>query len=467
MFVYLRACGIPAVSTLWYRIGIGPTLARYQGGAEVQATKGRIGKRTVDAVGVPNEGESRLWDTEIKGFFVRVYSTGRRVYAVKYRMGRLQRIFTIGLHGSPWTPETARDRAQAALDSVRRGEDPAIEKKDAREALSVKELIDSYLADGPATKPAKRDTTWANDSSNLRRHIEPLLGQKLALSVTKEDAAKAIRDISGGKTTTAIVPSGKKRGRIVVTGGDGIGRRTRVTAAAMYAWGLEHGRIKGANPFASVKLSAPPVRERFLSRAEAGCLLDALSALETDKAISTTFGDAIRLLMLTGARKTEILGLRWSELDMGRSLLTLPPERTKAGGKTGERRITLSPPALQILSARRPNDAEPEDFVFPAFRGDGHIVGVRRVFAKACATAKLTGLRVHDLRHSFASFAIADGASLFLVGKLLGHASARTTERYAHLSGDPLQDAAAAVGRRLMPVASRPATTDEGLEQAG
>ena len=398
------------------------------------------------------EGEARLWDTELKGFFVRVYPSGRRVYAVKYRMGRMQRIFTIGLHGSPWNPETARTRAEDAFESVRHGQDPAIEKREAREALTVSALIDAYVSDGPATKPAKRASTWANDRSNLLRHIGPLLGRKLAMAVTKEDAAKAIRDIAARKTASAATPSGRKRGRVVVRGGDGVARRTRTTAAAMFAWGLEHGRIKGGNPFASVKLTAPPIRERFLSRAEAGALLDAITELEAKKTITSTFGDALRLLMLTGARKTEILGLRWSEVEFGRSLLTLPPERTKAGGKTGERRITLSPPALQILSARKPEAAEPDDFVFPATRGEGHIIGLRRVFAKACAAAGLAGVRVHDLRHSFASFAIADGASLFLVGKLLGHANSRTTERYAHLSGDPLLDAATAIGKAERPV---------------
>jgi integrase len=143
-------------------------------------------------------------------------------------------------------------------------------------------------------------------------------------------------------------------------------------------------------------------------------------------------------------------------VDVERKVLLLPPERTKAGGQNGERRITLSPPALEILSKRRAHKAKPTDFVFPAIRGEGHIIGVRRAFSKACAKAKLPGLRLHDLRHSFASFAIADGASLFLVGKLLGHASARTAERYSHLSGDPLQDAAAAIGKKLMPVEEPP-----------
>lgn len=225
-------------------------------------------------------------------------------------------------------------------------------------------------------------------------------------------------------------------------------RRTLTTTAAMFAWGMEHGLVS-ANPFASVRLSAAPVRERFLSREEARRLLDAINGLEAEKEVNPAFCDAIRLLLLTGARKTEILGLQWSEVDIARKVLLLPPERTKAGGQKDERRITLSPPALKILAQRHP--AKATDFVFPAIRGEGHIIGVRRAFVKACARAGLQGVRVHDMRHSFASFAVADGASLFLVGKLLGHASAHTTERYAHLSGDPLQDAAAAIGKKLMP----------------
>jgi integrase len=313
----------------------------------------------------------------------------------------------------------------------------------------VSALIDRYLEDGPATKPGKRASTWENDGSNLKRHIRPLLGRKVANLVTKAEAAKAVQDITLGKTA-ASEKSKKLRGRAIVKGGAGVARRTRTTTAAMFSWGMEHGFVK-VNPFAAVKMSTPPQRERFLSREEAGRLLEALDAVEADKTVNPVFCDAIRLLLLTGARKTEILGLKWSEVNTERKSLLLPPERTKAGGQNGERRIMLSPAALEILKSRRPDKGKPEKFVFPAIRGEGHVIGVRRAFAKACVKAKLEGVRIHDLRHSFASFAIADGASLFLVGKLLGHASARTSERYAHLSGDPLQDAVTAIGESLMP----------------
>lgn len=430
----------------------------------MQSQKAEISKRVVDGAPVPEIGEVQIWDTAIKGFFLRVYPSGRRVYALKYRVAGRQMKHTLGEHGQPTTEtaEEARKKAKLALKNIEEGRNPDWAKIEAAEAITVDDLIDAYLKEGPATKPAKRASTWAIDGSNLKRHIRPLLGKLKANTVAQADAAKAIRDIADGKT--AKKEKTGPRGLARITGGAGTARRTRTTAAAMFAWGLEQKLIRmDANPFAGVKLSAPPVRERFLSREEAIAFLDALNTLEKAQTVSAAFCDALRLLLLTGARKTEVLGLKWSEVDFERSRLVLPPERTKAGGKTGERRIFVSPPALVILAKRR--DAveterakakgknrpfHPSPFVLPAARGEGHAVGLRRAFQKVCKEAKLGSLRVHDLRHSFASFAIADGASLFLIGKLLGHASTRTTERYAHLSGDPLQDAAAMVGRRIM-----------------
>lgn len=432
-------------------------------------TTAKITKRAVDAVETPPEGaETWLWDTELKGFFLRAYRSGRKVYGVKCRVSGRQRIYTIGVHGSPWTPDSARnDPEKGAKEALRRaqaGEDPNAPKRAAREALTVAELIDRYVGEEPgggrATKPAKRASTWMNDASNLNRHIRPLLGRKIANHVTKADALRVMRDITEGKT--AKDEKTGPHGRARVRGGDSAARRTKLTAAAMFAWGVEHGLVT-ANPFKGIKLAMAPVRERFLSKAEAAALLDAIAELRAEKGLSDVFAGALRLLLLTGARKTEILGLRWSEVNIGRKQLTLPPERTKAGGSTGERRIILSPPALAILAesgaavdelrqeakVARKTYVEPE-FVFPAARGEGHAIGLRKAFSTVCERAKLTGLRIHDLRHSFASFAVADGASLFLIGKLLGHANARTTERYAHLSGDPLQDAAAMVGRRIL-----------------
>lgn len=266
----------------------------------------RLTKRTVDAVKAPENGELRVWDRDVKGFFLRVYPSGRKVYAVKYRVGSAQRVHTIGVHGSPYTPEMARDAADLVLRRVKDGLDPAAEKREARAALTVASLIDRYLGEGPATKPAKRASTWQIDASNLNRHIRPLLGRRIANDVSKSEAARAVRDIAAGKTAADIKTG--SRGRARVTGGEGTARRTRTTAAAMFSWGIEHGLVK-TNPFASVKLPAARGRERFLSRDEAVKLLEALAALEKVAGISSGAADAIRLLLFTGARKTEVLGL--------------------------------------------------------------------------------------------------------------------------------------------------------------
>jgi integrase len=263
--------------------------------------------------------------------------------------------------------------------------------------------------------------------------------------VTKGDAAKAIQDIVDGKTAVDE-KSLNKRGRAIVTGGAGVGRRTRTTAAAMYAWGIEHGHVR-TNPFAGVKLAKPPVKERFLSPSEAARLLDVITARESEGNMHPAMADAVRLLILTGARKTEVCSLKWSEVDFERRVITLPPERTKAGGQNGIRHIRLSDPALLILHRRHESKGLESEFVFQSTRGQGPIVGLRKPYIAAREAAGLGGVRIHDLRHSFASFLIADGASLYLVSKMLGHASARTTERYAHLSDNPLQDAAASVAQ--------------------
>jgi integrase len=227
--------------------------------------------------------------------------------------------------------------------------------------------------------------------------------------VTKADATRAIRDVASGRT--AIDEKTRPRGRARVTGGEATARRTAAVTSAMFTWGTEHGFV-GTNPFAGIKLNHAPVRERFLSKDGAGRFLDAIVDLQDKFLLSETSGDALRLLLLTGARKTEILGLRWSEVDQLRNVLILPPERTKAGGKTGERRISLSAPALEILSRRRARldteiPARGSLFVFPAARGEGHAIGLRRAFTKVRAEASLDGLRIHDLQHSFASFAVA------------------------------------------------------------
>jgi len=299
------------------------------------------------------------------------------------------------------------------------------------------------LAEGPVTKPSKRLSSWKADRSNLNNHVGPRIGRKLVRELTRSDCLTLYRDIAAG--TIKSDRRTKKRGRAIVRGGAGIAKRTLGTFSAMLSWATEHDLVT-ENPAKGLRLPAQRSLERFLSREEAARLLATLDEMTADKSLSEAHADIVRLLLFTGARKGEIVGLRWSEIDLDRRRLVLPPERTKAGGKTGVRRIPLSGNAAEILSART---RETDDYVFPSRRGDGATTEMQSSWEAIRKRAALPGVRLHDLRHSFASFAVADGESLFLVGKVLGHASMAMTERYAHLADDPLQALAERNARRI------------------
>jgi integrase len=255
--------------------------------------------------------------------------------------------------------------------------------------------------------------------------------------------ARMGKDITDGATTADVKTV--FRGRAIVRGGSGAAIRTLSTVKAMLNWAIAQGLLTD-NPAKGIELPRRPVKERFLSDVESIRLFETLLAMEADKSLNATHADVFRMLALTGARRTEIAGLRWSEVDLNRGRLVLPPSRTKAGEKTGDRRIALGSAARLILEVRRGSN---ETFVFPAHRGGGHIVGLQKIWERVRTRAGLPGVRIHDLRHSYASFAIADGASLFMVAKALGHADTRVTERYSHIQGDALSDLAERAERRM------------------
>lgn len=408
----------------------------------------RITKRIVDATRVPAEGEQRVWDTDLSGFCLRVYATGRKVYAVKYRLGAKQRWATIGEHGNPWTPDEARDEAEEIIRAAKKGLDAVAERK-TRPTETVNELIDWYLKEGPRLKPAKRPASWAQDKSNLDRHVRPLIGRAVAAGISSHDLARMVSDITAGSTADDVKTG--PRGRAIVRGGAGIAQRVYSTTRAMFSTAIEAGRMKGPNPASGLKLAARPAAERYLTDSQASDLIAALAALEAEGTITPRQAAIFRLLLMTGARRREIAALRWSEVDWDNKRLVLPPERTKAGGRSGTRMIALGASAISILRDLEKTRKGREPFVFPASKGrSGATTAEAKVWReKVLPKAKLEGVRIHDLRHSFASFALSDGASLALIGKALGHANSRATERYAKLSDDPVRDLAERIGSRL------------------
>jgi integrase len=201
-------------------------------------------------------------------------------------------------------------------------------------------------------------------------------------------------------------------------------------------WGL---RPDGSNPCRHVERYREAKRERFLSEAELGRLGAALAAGEQSGAEEPAVVAALRLLVFTGCRMGEVLNLRWADVDLERRCLNL------ADSKTGARTVTLNAPALEVLAGLERRS----EWVIPGRDPRQPLVNLAKPWGRIRDAAKLEGVRVHDLRHSFASVAAGSGHSLLIIGGLLGHRQPTTTKRYAHLSDDPLRAASEAVGERI------------------
>jgi len=404
---------------------------------------GKVTKRAIDAL-KPSDRDCYLWDSELTGFGVKVTPRGAKIYLVQYRLGGrkgITRRVTIGRHGVPWTPDSARKEAKRLLGEVAAGKDPADAKQREKDNVTVSQLCDQYLEAAPlivlpGKKRPKKASTLVIDRSNIERHIRPLLGRKRVNSVSRLDVEKFQRDVATGRT--AIDVRTKPRGRALVRGGEGTAARATAVLGTVFSYAVKE-RIRDDNPVRGVSLYGGQKRDRFLSAAELAQLGDALAAAETGNENPHAVA-AIRLLVLTGARKSEILTLRWKHVDTERPCLRL------LDSKTGAKDIPLGAAALEALSEIPRVEGNP--YVLPGVEGR-HFVGLQKAWERIRKRAGLEDVRLHDLRHSFASVAVSGGDSLYLVGKVLGHQQARTTERYAHLSDDPLRAVADRTARQI------------------
>lgn len=401
----------------------------------------KLTDRTVKAA-KPAASRYVLWDSAKPGFGLRIDPSGHKAFIVRYRPnggGRNapKRYLTIAAKpGEVLTADEARKVANRILADVAHGNDPAQDRHGKRREMTIAALCDLYLEEGTETKKA---STIATDEGRIARHIKPLLGARLISEVTTADVERFMRDVAKGKTAADVKT--KARGRAIVAGGKGTASRTVGLLGGIFTFAVAR-KLLSINPVRGVKRYADKKGERFLSPKELTALGEALRAFEAEKANAAAIA-VIRLLTFTGARKSEITGLRWSEVDLERSCLRL------ADSKTGAKVIPLAPPALAILSDLDNSRDGESPFVFPAETGDGHFQGTEKVWRKVRVKAGLADVRLHDLRHSFASVGLLAGDSLPLIGKLLGHADVKTTARYAHLAEDPVKEAAKRIGNTI------------------
>ena len=399
---------------------------------------GKLTKSAIDAA-KPQDEDFFLWDNELKGFGLKVAKGGRKSYVCKYRVGNGRsaptRRMTIGAHGSPWTIEQARSEARRLLGRAANGEDPAKEKQEVKKQITVAQLCDLYLENGIGTK---KPSTIATDRGRIKRHIKPLLGKKKVPDVTRADIKRFLQDVANGKTS--VDQKTGLHGRAIVKGGRGTASRTVGLLGGIFSYAFDCGMIE-INPVHGVKRFADKKGQRYLSQQELASLGQALADGEV-LGLNPLALAILKMLIFTGARKGEIETLRWSAVDFEGGYLRL------ADSKTGQKIFPLNAGALEILSQIPRLEGSP--FVFPAHRSDGHYEGAPKVWRIIRDMAGLNDVRLHDLRHSFASIAVSGGASLPIIGALLGHTDSSTTHRYAHLHDDPLKAASEAVGGKIV-----------------
>jgi integrase len=343
-----------------------------------------------------------VWDTDLKGFGVRV-QRNQPAYFVKTRVRGRQKWLTIGRHGQPWTPDTARTEALRLLTEASQGRPPRPLRERAGGGDTVAAVIERFLnVHGPKLKP--RSLALYRDA--FARFIKPAF------------AKDAIGDIGTAEISRFHVGM-QETPRQANT--------TLTVLSSLISWATDQKlRPRGENPCASVRRFKENKRDRFLSRPELERLAAALDKANAEEAHSEHSLAAIRLLILTGARVNEILTLEWAHVSIDNARLALPDS------KTGAKTIELNAQAIAVLKSLSRVDGN--RFVIVGNRTGQHMKNLHSVWDALRVAAKIEDVRLHDLRHSFASFAVDAGASLPLIGKLLGHNSPTTTARYAHIA---------------------------------
>ena len=366
-----------------------------------------------------------VWDRELKGFGVRVSPQGLKSFIVQYRTpsGRHRRT-VIGRFGL-MTVEQARIDAHERLLAVSKGVDPAEAAASDRGTITIGEICDWYLREagdgrilGRRNRPIKA-STLAMDRSRIETHIRPLIGAKQMRSLRLGDIEGMQADIARGKTAKARVGS---RGG-ATTGGEGVAARTVSTLHAILEHAVRLGLIE-ANPARGVRRLAGKPRERRLSTGEIAALGTAMRELAADGEHATGLA-AIRLLLLTGFRRLEGLGLQRTWFDAEARCIRFPDT------KSGAQLRVIGQAACDLIKSRAAQKGSP--YVFPADWGDGHFIGVVRVLDRVCARAELDGVTPHVLRHTFASVAGDLGFSELTIAAMLGHAARGVTQRYVHI----------------------------------
>ena len=369
----------------------------------------KLTDKLVKSLAAPPTANRITYDDEVKGFGCRVTAAGTRAFILNYRTrGGRERRFTIG-DAAHWKVDAARQEAKNLKRRIDNGEDPLEDVQAARGAKTVAELCERFIEDH---LPKKRPNTRADYQRAIDLYILPALKHLKIVDVSYADIDGLHRKITKAGATY---------------------RANRVASilSKMFSLAIRWG-WRTDNPAKGIERNDEHKRQRYLSADELKRLTKALAEADDPQA-----ADIIRLLLLTGARRGEVLAARWADIDLEAGVWTKPGATTK---QRTLHRVPLSGAAKLLLTRLRKPTEEGAEFVFPG-RYDGHRVEIKYAWADLCKAAGIKGARIHDLRHTYASVLASAGMSLPVIGALLGHTQPATTHRYAHLLDDPLRQA--------------------------
>ena len=385
----------------------------------------KLTKRSVEALSRPATGQTFLWDGELRGFGVRIGSSGQKTFVLQYRTvtGKSRRL-KLGRFGV-LTVEQARDVARINLGRVAAGEDPADDARDERLSLTVAELCDWYLTEarsgrilGRRNRPIK-ESTLTSDASRIESHVKPLLGGRAAAGLRIADIEAMQADIAAGKSAK---PRGTGRGG-TATGGPGVASRTVATLQSILGHAARHDLI-AEHPSKGVRRLAGTRRTRRLSVAEIKKLGAAMQYAERNGENPIALA-TVSFLALTGFRLNEGQQLQRAWLESDGSFVAFPD--TKGGAQVR----AIGPSAAALVAAQPRLVGSP--FVFPAMFGDGPTTAAKACLARLCAMVSIEGVTPHTLRHTFGSVAGDLGFSELTIAALLGHATQSVTQGYVHI----------------------------------
>ena len=392
--------------------------------------KAKLTKRTVETLAVLAK-DYITFDTELAGFGIRVMPSGKRFFLVQYRRhGRTRRVM-IGQFGII-TAEQARREATRMLGDVRGAAgDPAAQRDLERQATTMKQLGERFLKQHVAIRC--KSSTQGEYKRSVELFLDQFFANQRVRSVTPADVAELHSSLSH-------IPYQANRT---------LGVLSKMMNLAE-TWGL---RDKHSNPCEDIERYPERKRERFLSSGELRALGQALQAAEVDNVESFYAIAAFRLLLLTGCRLSEIQTLKWDHVDLNQMEFRLPDS------KTGAKTVHLGDATVVLLRALPRVPGNP--YVIVGKKEKAHLADLQRPWRRIRKSAGLGEVRIHDLRHTFASGGLLVGEGLSMIGKLLGHTQVQTTARYAHLASDPMKKAANKISDRLASALFGGLTTSE------